>query len=121
VKLWRKFKDWYLGGDPKCDGHEMFISVGWGLIPLPGERGRLQAASRRIDEKMAHRYSEGDVVTLPDTWQTAELIHDAMDSADATYHDRERGIVDTISTELAAALLAAGWTPPTSASAKEES
>lgn len=42
----------------------------------------------------------------------AELIHDALDAADASYHERERGIIDTTSDELAAALLAAGWRPP---------
>lgn len=42
----------------------------------------------------------------------AELIHDALDVADAGYHDRKRGILDLSSYELAAALLAAGWSPP---------
>jgi hypothetical protein len=45
--------------------------------------------------------------------RAAELIHDALDADDAGYHERETGIVDTTSDELAAALLKAGWTPPT--------
>lgn len=55
-------------------------------------------------------------MTSLDTWQAAELIHDAMDAADASYSERERGIIDTSSTELAVALLAAGWRPPASMS-----
>ena len=43
----------------------------------------------------------------------AELIHDALDAADAGYHDRESGVVDMQAVEIAAALLDAGWTPPT--------
>jgi hypothetical protein len=51
-------------------------------------------------------------MTAPDVRRAAELIHDAMDADDASHHERERGIVDTTSDELAAALLRAGWTPP---------
>lgn len=42
-----------------------------------------------------------------------DLFHDALDAADVTYHERERGIVDSCSEELVKALLAAGWKPPT--------
>jgi hypothetical protein len=48
----------------------------------------------------------------PEIRRAAEQIHDAMDDDDASYHERERGIVDTTSDQLAAALLRAGWTPP---------
>lgn len=51
-------------------------------------------------------------MTAPDVRAAAELIHDALDAADESYHERERGIIDTTSGQLAAALLAAGWVPP---------
>lgn len=51
-------------------------------------------------------------MTASDVRVAAELIHDALDAADASYHERERGIIDLTSDELAAALLAAGWRPP---------
>jgi hypothetical protein len=44
----------------------------------------------------------------------AEQIHDALDAADAGYHDRKTGELDMTSDELAAALLASGWLPPAS-------
>jgi hypothetical protein len=47
-----------------------------------------------------------------DTATAAELVHDALDSAGGCYHDRESGVVDVQSGPLAAALLAAGWRPP---------
>jgi hypothetical protein len=54
----------------------------------------------------------GEAVTAPDVRAAAELIHDALDAAEESYHERERGIIDTTSGQLAAALLAAGWRPP---------
>jgi hypothetical protein len=42
----------------------------------------------------------------------ADLIHDALDAADASYHDRESGVVDAQATDVARALLAAGWKTP---------
>jgi len=47
------------------------------------------------------------------TRDASELIHDAMDAADVSYHERDRGIIDTTSDQLANALLLAGWQPPT--------
>lgn len=44
--------------------------------------------------------------------RAAELIHDAMDAAEASYHERDTGIVDSCSEVIAEALLAAGWKPP---------
>lgn len=42
-----------------------------------------------------------------------ELIHDALDAYEYSgYHDRETGIIDMTSSELAGALLAAGWRSP---------
>lgn len=35
-----------------------------------------------------------------------------MDADDAIYHERETGIIDTVSEVLAKALLKAGWQPP---------
>ena len=43
----------------------------------------------------------------------AELIHVALDAADAGYHDRESGVVYMQAIEIAAALLDACWTPAT--------
>lgn len=51
-------------------------------------------------------------MTTPDVRAAAEQIHDALDAADDGYQERERGIIDMTSGELAAALLAAGWRPP---------
>jgi hypothetical protein len=59
-------------------------------------------------------------VTASDVRRAAELIHEAMDADDAGHHERERGIVDTTSDELAAALLRAGWTPPTAAETRSD-
>lgn len=42
----------------------------------------------------------------------AEAIHDALDAADAGFHDRDTGEIDMTTDELAAALIAAGWKPP---------
>lgn len=51
MKPFRKFKDWYLGGDPNDDSHLVFRTVGWGPFPLPGERGRWQRAAQRATGK----------------------------------------------------------------------
>ena len=56
-------------------------------------------------------------MTGPEVRHAAELIHDALDAADDGYHDRDSGVVDTTSGQLAAALLAAGWRPPSTPSA----
>lgn len=50
--------------------------------------------------------------TASDVRAAAEQIHDALDAADDGFHDRDTGVVDTTSGQLAAALLAAGWRPP---------
>lgn len=52
------------------------------------------------------------MLTTPEIRAAAELVHDALDVADASYHDRDSGVLDLTSDELAAALLAAGWQPP---------
>lgn len=54
-------------------------------------------------------------MTDPHIRRAAEQIHDALDAADEGFHDRATGVVDATSDELAAALLRAGWTPPTDA------
>lgn len=45
--------------------------------------------------------------------RAAELIHDALEAAEPGYHDRQTGVVDMVSVDIARALLAAGWRPPT--------
>lgn len=55
------------------------------------------------------------------TGQAIDLIHDALDAANAGYHDRDTGVVDMTSGEIARALLAAGWTPPQSDDVEERS
>jgi hypothetical protein len=47
-----------------------------------------------------------------DVSRAIELLHDALDADNAGYHDRDTGVVDMTSGEIARALLAAGWTPP---------
>lgn len=51
-------------------------------------------------------------MTDPDVHAAIEQIHDALDAANAGYHDRDSGVIDLTSGELAAALLQAGWVPP---------
>ena len=43
----------------------------------------------------------------------AHLLFDALD-ARGVYCERDTGVVDATAAEIAAALLAAGWTPPAS-------
>lgn len=49
----------------------------------------------------------------PEVRAAAEAIHDALDAMeDCGYHNRNSGILDLTSDELAEALLLAGWLPP---------
>jgi len=104
-------------------------------MPRPGPRRPLAAIRLDQDDlnylqQRANRETNGNMSELvrrlvkdaktPDVGPQAissqdacELIHDAMDAADASYHERDRGIIDTTSDVLANALLAAGWQPPT--------
>lgn len=51
-------------------------------------------------------------MTSSEVRAAAEAIFDALEAADASYHDRTTGVIDITGDELAAALLAAGWRPP---------
>ena len=52
----------------------------------------------------------------PTVRAAADLIHDALDADDDGFHDRDTGVIDTTSGQLATALLKAGWRPPAPAS-----
>lgn len=96
-------------------------------------RERIDVAIERGEHTIIARHGRQIAVLVPYTWyatRTTEetdirtaikLIHDAMDADDASYHERETGIIDTASEVLAQALLKAGWRPPTTSQADARS
>jgi hypothetical protein len=65
VSVWRRFVDWYLGGDPKL-GYPYGGAGGkkyhWanGMFPLPGERRRDQEFSAKLESGYAQIQASRD-------------------------------------------------------------